>query len=74
MRPLCIELFCGMFGWSAGWLALGGVVGVGSAGVLDPLSRSLPSGTTQAPKIGPTPHFQASNRHSMRRPDAETPR
>ena len=23
-RPLVIELFCGMFGWSAGWLALGG--------------------------------------------------
>ena len=23
-KPLCIELFCGMFGWSAGWLALGG--------------------------------------------------
>ena len=24
MKPLCVELFCGMFGWSAGWLALGG--------------------------------------------------
>jgi hypothetical protein len=23
-RPLCIELFCGSFGWSAGWLELGG--------------------------------------------------
>ena len=23
-KPLVIELFCGMFGWSAGWLALGG--------------------------------------------------
>lgn len=23
-RPLAIELFCGMFGWSSGWLALGG--------------------------------------------------
>lgn len=23
-RPLCIELFCGTFGWSAGWLAMGG--------------------------------------------------
>lgn len=22
--PLCVELFCGMFGWSAGWMALGG--------------------------------------------------
>lgn len=25
-KPLCIELFCGMFGWSAGWLELGGRV------------------------------------------------
>lgn len=24
MKPLCIELFCGTFGWSAGWLELGG--------------------------------------------------
>lgn len=24
--PLCIDLFCGMFGWSAGWLELGGRV------------------------------------------------
>jgi hypothetical protein len=24
-KPLCIELFCGMFGWSAGWLKLGGM-------------------------------------------------
>jgi len=24
-KPLCIELFCGMFGWSAGWLELGGM-------------------------------------------------
>jgi hypothetical protein len=24
VRPLCIELFCGTFGWSAGWLSLGG--------------------------------------------------
>lgn len=24
MRPLCIELFSGTFGWSAGWLSLGG--------------------------------------------------
>lgn len=23
-RPLCVELFAGTFGWSAGWLALGG--------------------------------------------------
>jgi hypothetical protein len=22
--PLCVELYCGTFGWSAGWLALGG--------------------------------------------------
>ena len=25
-RPLCIDLFCGCFGWSAGWLELGGHV------------------------------------------------
>lgn len=25
-KPLCIELFCGMFGWSAGWLEMGGRV------------------------------------------------
>lgn len=24
MKPLCIELFCGTFGWSAGWLERGG--------------------------------------------------
>lgn len=24
MKPLAIELFCGMFGWSAGWLEMGG--------------------------------------------------
>lgn len=24
MKPLCIELFCGCFGWSAGWLEQGG--------------------------------------------------
>jgi len=24
MKPLAIELFCGSFGWSAGWLELGG--------------------------------------------------
>lgn len=24
MSPLCIELYCGTFGWSHGWLALGG--------------------------------------------------
>jgi hypothetical protein len=24
VRPLCIELFSGTFGWSAGWLSLGG--------------------------------------------------
>lgn len=23
-RPLCVELFCGTFGWSQGWLELGG--------------------------------------------------
>ena len=23
-KPLCIELFCGMFGWSSGWLEFGG--------------------------------------------------
>ncbi len=28
-KPLVIELFCGMFGWSAGWLALGGLEAVG---------------------------------------------
>ena len=29
LRPLCIDLFCGMFGWSRPWLNLGGaVVGV----------------------------------------------
>lgn len=26
MNPLCIELFCGTFGWSASWLARGGRV------------------------------------------------
>lgn len=26
MKPLCIDLFCGCFGWSAGWLELGGYV------------------------------------------------
>ena len=26
MKPLCIDLFCGCFGWSAGWLELGGRV------------------------------------------------
>ncbi len=25
-KPLCIELFCGTFGWSAGWLEMGGTV------------------------------------------------
>ena len=24
-KPLCVELFCGCFGWSAGWLAEGGI-------------------------------------------------
>jgi hypothetical protein len=24
VKPLCVELFCGSMGWSAGWLALGG--------------------------------------------------
>src|SRR3990167_7886929 len=26
MKPLAIDLFCGCFGWSAGWLELGGYV------------------------------------------------
>ncbi len=44
-KPLCIDLFCGRFGWSAGWLDLGGYV-VGFDLVHEDYHGPVPSGAS----------------------------